>query len=154
MFTDDYPGRGTSPSVFIHGLGTASAIWKDCLGAVANSIAVELPGYAGRPLVGGSALADYSAAVARSVGLLKHSEIHLVGHSMGSLIAASIAEQHPNRVKSLVLVSPALGFGSVEEAERKRILRTRLAQLDRRSPLEWASDNVDLLLRVTSLGVV
>lgn len=141
---------GAVPTVFIHGLGTASDIWEGCLPAVPDGITVDLPGYAGCPPPEDSSVESYAAAVVRQVDLLKHKEMHLVGHSMGCLIAATLATQLHGRVRSLVLVSPSLGLGACREPERTRMVRERLAPLEDRTPREWAVDNVERLLSTTA----
>lgn len=54
----------------------------------------------------------------RSLGL---NAFHLVGHSMGGAIAGAYGTQHPERVKSLLLMAPA-GVSAAPESELFRML--------------------------------
>ena len=47
---------------------------------------------------------------------------HLVGHSLGCLIAARFARLHPARVRSLTLASCAIGHARLDPQERARLL--------------------------------
>jgi pimeloyl-ACP methyl ester carboxylesterase len=55
------------------------------------------------------------------IGLMEGEKVHLIGHSMGSEIMATFAEKYPNRVSSLVLLSPA----GVNNRENKFLLGKR-----------------------------
>lgn len=102
------------PVLFIHGFGGDLDNWLFNLDALAESapvIALDLPGHGqSTPRLPGTALADLAAFVVHFLDRLEVGRVHLVGHSLGGAIAARIALDHPARVASLALVSPA-GFG-------------------------------------------
>lgn len=58
---------------------------------------------------GGYGLADMAADVVRVLDHLGVGAAHLVGHSMGGMIAQTVAIDHPGRVKSLGLLSTIPG---------------------------------------------
>lgn len=105
-------GRDTSgtPIVLIHGY---SRSLEDML-AIADSFAIDhrVIGYdvrgfgqsskSGDPRRYGAAMAD---DVIRLLDSLKIDRAHLVGHSMGALIAANVAARYPQRVASASLIA-------------------------------------------------
>jgi pyruvate dehydrogenase E2 component (dihydrolipoyllysine-residue acetyltransferase) len=110
------PRTGT-PLVFLHGLGGSQSTWQLVLGDLATKyrvMAFDLPGH-GRSGKPAPATVDYSieglaAAVAAALESLNAKPAIIVGHSLGGAVAISIALQHPERVKGLVLVD-SVGLG-------------------------------------------
>lgn len=111
-----------APVAFLHGLGGSRTAWEPQLDGLADSwrcLAWDLPGYgASRPLptTTFSALADACAAWLTAADARP---AHLVGLSMGGMVALHTALHHPDAVRSLVLVdsSPAFGLDGVTTAE-------------------------------------
>lgn len=53
------------------------------------------------------------------LNLTKHySQIYVVGHSMGGVIASYLASKYPNQVKKLILIAPAFEYGSFEQNKK------------------------------------
>jgi pimeloyl-ACP methyl ester carboxylesterase len=105
--------RGSGdPLVLIHGLATTRVIWRRALPALADGrevITVDVPGF-GDSLPAGpgfelGAVADRIAAGLDRAGIA--GPIDLVGHSMGGAVSLTLADRHPDAVRSLVLVAPA-----------------------------------------------
>ena len=100
--------------VLLHGLGNAASSWKrnvDALGQAFHVIAPDLPGHGWSdkprlkdPLASGT---RFLAALLDHFGIAK---AHLVGSSMGGIIAIQFAMAPPPRVERLVLVDSA-GLG-------------------------------------------
>jgi pyruvate dehydrogenase E2 component (dihydrolipoamide acetyltransferase) len=112
-----YARRGPDagvPLLFIHGFGGDLDNWLFNLDALAEDapvIALDLPGHGqSTPRLPGTTLADLARFVVHFLDQLEVGQVHLVGHSLGGAIAARMALDHPSRVASLALVSPA-GFG-------------------------------------------
>src|ERR687892_1720351 len=102
-----------TPHLLIHPLGAGSWSWMDVmrpLAAHGEVIAPDLPG-AGRtrPIDARAGRAEHGA---QFLGDLCHAldldRVVLHGHSMGALVSALFAAQHPERVPRLVLTSPPL----------------------------------------------
>lgn len=107
------PGEGT-PVVLIHGFGGDLDNWLFNIDALAESApvyALDLPGHG--QSVKAVADPDLGTMVDTVVQFLDHVGVdraHLVGHSMGGLIAGQLGILHPGRVASLTLICPA-GLG-------------------------------------------
>ena len=105
--------------VLIHGTGAWSEIWRETMTALAGAgfraIAMDLPpfGYSGKP--GGDWEYSRQKQAGRIVALLDGLHIQhaiIAGHSVGARPAVEAALEFPERVDTLVLVDPALGFAS------------------------------------------
>jgi pimeloyl-ACP methyl ester carboxylesterase len=134
----DSGGSGV-PVVFIHGVGSSSATWTELfarMGPGYRLIAADLRGHGRSPAVTGpSGLADFVADHVRLLDELGLAAVHVVGFSLGALIAEAIALAHPGRTASLVLLN---GVGARTAAERARALE-RLAVIRTTPPPEVAA---------------
>ena len=110
----DLGGGDAVPVVFVHGFGGDLQGWMFTQPALAESrraIALDLPGHGGSVKeVGAGDAETLAAAVADAIGALGIERAHLVGHSMGGAIAATLARDDPERVASLSLIATA-GLG-------------------------------------------
>jgi pimeloyl-ACP methyl ester carboxylesterase len=107
------PGPADETAVYVHGLGGSSVNWTDLAGQLslhAQGIAVDLPG-AGRsePPEGYKFdLVEHAETLARFIRGLGHGPVHLFGNSMGGTVSMLLAARHPDLVKTLTLISPAV----------------------------------------------
>jgi pyruvate dehydrogenase E2 component (dihydrolipoamide acetyltransferase) len=109
-------GEGDSvPVLLLHGFGADLNTWMFTQPALAEGrrvIALDLPGHGGSTKEVGTGDAEHlTDAVEAAATTLGVERFHLVGHSMGGAIAASLALRWPERVATLTLVAPA-GLGS------------------------------------------
>jgi pimeloyl-ACP methyl ester carboxylesterase len=123
-------GRGV-PLVLLHGIGSASHSWRHQLSGLAERfrvIAWDAPGYAqSTPLKQETPDAgDYADALLGFLDGLDIRHCHLVGHSLGTLIAARFSVQHAGRLLSLTLSSVALGHANLTPEERNQLLQSRM----------------------------
>jgi pimeloyl-ACP methyl ester carboxylesterase len=110
------------PILLLHGLSGAAANWGLLAPELAQGrrvLAVDLPGHAGsEPLAAAPSLAPFAdlvAAVAVREGL---EPAHVVGHSLGGLVALRMAVRRPGFVRSVVLAAAAGITSSTRSAER------------------------------------
>lgn len=118
---------GMSPIVLLHGVGLDRTMWDAAAhGLPAGTVALDLPGHGGRPaLREPQTLASLAEDV---LARLPAGAVHLVGFSLGALIAQHIARFAPERVVSLVCVSSVCHR---TEAERAAVdARLRAAEAD------------------------
>lgn len=103
-------GEG-SPLLCIHGLGGSSNTWTSVLPAFEGFkvIRFDLPG-SGRSALGSTALSIelYVQTVEQVLEALGVDKVHVVAHSMGTIVAAHFAARHPQRINSLALFGPLL----------------------------------------------
>ncbi|TDC73006.1 alpha/beta fold hydrolase [Streptomyces hainanensis] len=100
--------RQAPPLVLIHGSGSSGASWNPVVPALADRyhvIRVDLPGHghsSPAPSYGVPEQAGRLAAVLDDLGLPPAT---VVGHSSGGYVATALAEQRPDLVGSLALIS-------------------------------------------------
>ena len=133
VFTYSEAGAGT-PLVLLHGIGSAARAFDDQLSGLSDRLRViawDAPGYGGSTCLAPASprASDYAAALAAMLDALGIPACHLVGHSLGTLIAASFAADHPQRILSLTLASVAAGQARLPAAEREKALAQRLGDV-------------------------
>ena len=104
--------------IFIHGMFSSATFWFDTDIASNLSDGVKKRhhllapdllgcGRSPRPVDGLYTLADQIEAIEKSViQRYKLESFHLVGHSMGSIVALVLAARCPQRVRSITLIAP------------------------------------------------
>ena len=107
------PGDGI-PVLLVHGFGGDLDNWLfniDALAEAGSVVALDLPGH-GQSVksVAAPSLTTMTDAVIGLMDSLGVARAHLVGHSMGGLVAGRIGIDRPDRVASLTLIAAA-GLG-------------------------------------------
>ncbi len=129
--------------VLLHGIGAGALSWAGQFAGLAGThrvIAWDAPGYgSSAPLPQTQPMAvDYARALGEWLGQLGVTELVLVGHSLGALMAAAWAaqagERGPQRLRSLVLASPARGYGSAAPATQLAKWQERIELMARLGP--------------------
>ena len=123
-----------APVLLLHGIGSNCCGWRYVMHGLQDryrAIAWNAPGYyltdnlaAETPLH-----TQYADALAALMDALHIQRAHIVGSSFGSLIAASFASRHPDRVNRLVLSGSARGQKWLPAEERERRLAMRAASI-------------------------
>jgi len=130
-------GRGT-PVVLIHGVGMQGSVWApqaDALAARYQVIALDMPGHGGSSLPPAETrLSDYSDAVAALLDALAIERAHVVGHSMGALVALQFALEHPARVLGVVAMNAVF----CRSPEQREAIAARVGALNDSNP-DWSS---------------
>lgn len=110
-------GSADEPQLLVHGLGGAASNWVDVIDGLRRYgpvVALDLPGFGHTPSASGltvgnaSSIDGHVAFVLAVADALQWDRFALHGNSMGGLIGTLLAGEQPERVESLVLVSPAL----------------------------------------------
>ena len=95
-----------NPIVFIHGVGLNSEIWYPQISFFKdyNTLVYDLPGHGKTPLNKTNLkFEDYSKQLKNLIDELNLKKIHLVGFSLGALIARDFASKYNDRLCSLVI---------------------------------------------------
>ena len=100
-------------TVYLHGLGGSSTNFTDLAGLVGirfPGMAIDLPGFGRSAPPGGFDYAPDSHAevIATFLAGLGHGSVHLVGNSLGGVVALLIAARRPHLVRTLTLLAPAM----------------------------------------------
>lgn len=125
-------GHGDIPLVLLHGMGSSAEVWLPQLqhfGRRRLTVAWTMPGYGNSPALaepGWEALADALAAMLDAQDLAR---VHLLGHSIGGMVAQAFHHRYPDRVASLILSATSAGFGSPDPAWQAEFLRQRAEPL-------------------------
>jgi 3-oxoadipate enol-lactonase len=125
-------GRG-EPLLFLHGIGGEAESFRpqlDHFGATHRAIAWNMPGYAGTPRLAATTIPALADAALRLLDALRLDAVHLVGHSMGGMVAQELAATHPERLSSLTLSATSAAFGKPDGAWQADFLAKRLGPLD------------------------
>jgi pimeloyl-ACP methyl ester carboxylesterase len=138
--------------VLLHGIGSASGSWLAQLQAAqqlgVRILAWDAPGYGqSTPVQPDQPLArDYAARLWAWMDALGCGPVHLVGHSLGCLMASAAAQAQPQRVKHLWLLAPAAGYGLADPQVRARKLQERLEKLQTLGPAGMAAQRASAML--------
>ena len=97
----------SSPIVFVHGVGLTYEIWQPQLDFFKNysNLSYDILGHGKSSLTKQNInFDDFSEQLIELINELKIEKIHLVGFSIGSLIARNFATRYSERLQSLILL--------------------------------------------------
>ena len=113
-----------NPIVFIHGVGLSKEIWEPQVNFFKNynTLVYDLLGHGKTPLKKSKvSFKDFTRQLVRLIKELNFSKIHLVGFSLGALVARNFASEHSDKLSSLII------HGSIYKRteEQKRVVKNR-----------------------------
>ena len=113
-----------NPIVFIHGVGLTKEIWEPQINFFKehNTLTYDLLGHGKTPLKKSRvSFKDFSDQLLNLINELNFSKIHLVGFSLGALIARHFASEYSGRLSSLII------HGSIYKRteDQKRVVNNR-----------------------------
>ena len=151
-----------NPIVFIHGVGLTKEIWDPQINFFKdyNTLTYDLLGHGKTPLKKSKvSFEDFSKQLVRLINELNFKKIHLVGFSLGALIARHFASVHNDKLSSLIL------HGSIYKRteDQIRVVKNRfeVAKMNRPASRQtalrrWLSDdfskkNPDIYKKIYSI---
>ncbi|WP_162907480.1 alpha/beta fold hydrolase [Allorhizocola rhizosphaerae] len=120
-----YSGAGDDRkplALFVHGHFGSSRTWSGLTALLSGQlecVAMDLPGFGRTPppaCYSTTAMGDTVAAVAEAIS---DEPVHVIGNSYGGTIALWLAATHPELVRSLTLISPAVSLSPAGLTMRK-----------------------------------
>ena len=130
LFVDN----NTEPLVFIHGVGLDHKMWDSQIASLNNysTITYDLLGHGKTPCNKEEVtLNDFSDQLDYLLRFLKIDKIHLVGFSLGSLIALDFASKFQHKLKSLTVI----GTTYKRTSEQKALVIERFEQAKLNKPI-------------------
>ena len=151
----------STPIVFIHGVGLTYEIWQPQLDFFKNysNLSYDILGHGKSSLTKKNInFDDFSLQLIELIDELKIEKIHLVGFSIGSLIARNFATRYSERLQSLIL----LGSIYKRSEQQQKTVNERFEQakkelkLSSRALKRWFSDkylenNPDTYEKISSI---
>ena len=110
--------------VFVHGVGLTKEIWQPQIFFFKNynTLTYDLLGHGKTPLKKSKInFDDFSKQLLRLIKELNFNKIHLIGFSLGALIARHFASEHSDKLSSLTL----LGSIYKRNENQKRVVKNR-----------------------------
>ena len=133
------------PIVFIHGVGLTHEIWQPQLDYFKDktTISYDILGHGKTPLNKSNiSFDDFSEQLINLLNQLNFDKVHLIGFSIGSLIARNFATKYNGKLKSLTLLGSI--FKRTEEQQKIVNDRFNLAKknlkLSRQALKRWFTD--------------
>lgn len=143
-------GSGPETILYLHGIGGDRTSFDAQIGAFGprfTHIAWDMPGYgdsAALPDMTFPSLADAAARLLDECGVRR---AHVVGHSMGGMIAQELTAAHQDRIASLILSATSPAFGKPGGDWQQKFLAARLKPLDEgKTPADLAPAIVEALV--------
>lgn len=128
--------RQAPPLLLIHGSGASGASWSPVVPALAGHhhvIRVDLPGCGQSPPPPSYDVPAQASGVAAVLDDLGLGHVTVVGHSSGGYVATALAEQRPDLVRSVALIS----CGPLPDALLSQPLILRILLSPPFGPLIW-----------------
>ncbi|OIT27657.1 PREDICTED: probable lysophospholipase BODYGUARD 4 [Nicotiana attenuata] len=146
--SQDFKGKKAENIVFLHGFLSSSSFWTETVFPNLSEdakqkyrlFAVDLLGFGKSPKPNNClyTLKDHIEMIETSViHPFQLNSFHLVAHSMGCVVALSLAAKYPNSVKSITLIAPPYFCSRKEDASL--IALNRLAERRLWPPLLFGS---------------
>lgn len=128
----DVTDAETETIVCLHGIGGDDASFEPQQ-RLANQYRVvswNMPGYRESKVISPLSFEALADALHKLISTLDADGVHLMGQSIGGMIAQEMYCRYPDDIKSLILVATTSAFGGRDESFKNAFLEARLKPLD------------------------
>ena len=149
------------PVVFIHGVGLTYEIWQPQLDFFKNysNLSYDILGHGKSSLTKQNInFDDFSEQLIELINELKIEKIHLVGFSIGSLIARNFATRYSERLQSLILLGSIYKRSEQQQKtvnerfeQAKKELKLSNQALKRWFTEKYLENNPDIYAKISSI---
>jgi len=150
--TIDYLSAGSRDKpvmMMLHGIGGSAESFEPQMQAFSGDfhvVAWNMPGYGGSTPLQPLSFEALAGALAEFMDDIGAATAHIVGHSIGGMVAQQFVAAYPKRVSSLVLVATSAAFGGRDGEFQRQFIADRLGPLDHGATMkELAAAIVDSL---------
>ncbi|SDL64807.1 alpha/beta fold hydrolase [Microbacterium azadirachtae] len=107
-------GSGSHVFLLVHGLGMGRSVFGELARRLDGTVvAVDLPGFGAAPEPElPLTMPEHADLIAAHLAATGTPPVIVIGHSMGSQVAAELAVRHPDRVRAVVLAAPTVDAGA------------------------------------------
>ena len=120
--------------VLIHGIGGSARVWAPQMQPFAAAgfepVALDLPGYGGRPAVASIDFDGLAVDVEQAIAARGLQQPILLGHSMGGMVVQTMLRRKPMAYGAAVLACTSPAFGSADGDFQKTFVADRIGPLD------------------------
>ena len=127
-------GDGPETLLYLHGLGGDRTSFDGQIAARPRAfrhLAWDMPGYGDSAPLAEMTFPALARAALRLLDDVGAARAHVVGHSLGGMIAQELVHACPERIASLVLYATSAAFGGAGGDFQRRFLDARLAPIER-----------------------
>jgi 3-oxoadipate enol-lactonase len=152
---DQGPTSPTNGIVFVHGVGGSAAAWQPQVDAFRAAgyapLALNLPGYGGRPAIERIDFEEFSEDVEAQIARAGLIRPVLLGHSLGGMIVQTMLRRKPDAYRAAILVGTSPAFGRPDGDFQKKFVADRLAPLAAgRTMPELAAGMIDEIMGINA----
>ncbi len=129
----------TETIICLHGIGGDHNGFIPQHEALSNQYRViswNMPGYRRSQPLASLTFETLASAVIRLMDALQIDSAHIIGQSIGGMIAQELAISFPQRVRSLILIATTSAFGGKDEKFKQQFLAARLAPIEKGESME------------------
>lgn len=117
----------------LHGIGGDHASFLPQLEGLSDRLRVvvwNMPGYGKSTMLSPMTFEALAKALKQLISELNTGPVHIMGQSIGGMVAQELFHRYPETVKSLILVATTTVFGGKDDSFKEAFLAARLKPLD------------------------
>ena len=140
----DEKGEGTQTVICLHGIGGDSNSFKPQIDALSKHMRIiswNMPGYQDSDFIENLSFDKLSNILLTFIHSLNIKKCHLIGQSIGGMIAQDFAIRYPKVTQSLVLVASSSAFGGRTPEFKDEFLKSRLQPLNEGYDMKFLANN-------------